>query len=110
MLVDSPLSCIMFVVGAPTRDFWSFSWASKARHSGPRSTESSSTTSPHSVQTVSPCSSSTTSFPLHSGQSIDVSSFSVVRSCSWVRVRVFESLMCWNLLSGRLIPVKIPGY
>ncbi|ELZ52398.1 hypothetical protein C466_11546 [Halorubrum distributum JCM 10118] len=76
MFVESPLSCIMFVVGAPTRDLLSFSLESNARHSGPRSISSSSTTSPQSTQTVSPCSVSVASWPPHSGHRSSSASFS----------------------------------
>ncbi|EMA63903.1 hypothetical protein C469_02089 [Halorubrum lipolyticum DSM 21995] len=84
----------MFVVGAPTRDLLSFSFESNARHSGPRSISSSSTTSPQSTQTVSPCSVSVASWPPHSGQcsssSADSVSGSVSSTCSAVYVRTFS--------------------
>src|SRR6056297_38995 len=97
MLVDSPLSCIMLVVGAPTRDFWSFSLESNARHSGPGSISSSSTTRPQSSQTVSPRSLSESNEPPHSGQTSDssssVCSSSVSRSLVYRRMVV--SVIGW---------------
>jgi len=54
IVVVSPLSCIVFVVGAPTRDFdWRSEWLN-ARHSGPGSICSSSTMSPVSSCISSP--------------------------------------------------------
>src|SRR6056297_2587356 len=102
MLVESPLSCIVLVVGAPTRLFSSFSRESNARHSGPRSTESASTTSPQSLQTVSPCSSSLMTWPPHSGQLSVSSVFS--DSSSFVSVRERLPRVCSRSLIARLPP------
>jgi len=106
MFVDSPLSCIIFVVGAPTRDFWSFSALSNARHSGPRSMLSSSTTSPHSLQTVSPCSVSASSRALHSGQTGVCSRDS---SCSSVSARSADSVRLSSVYVRMLVSLMM-GY
>jgi len=53
IVVVSPLSCIVSVMGAPTRDFDCRSEWLNARHSGPRSMLRSSRTSPQSSQTSS---------------------------------------------------------
>jgi len=68
-----------------------FSWGLNARHSGPWSMLFSSTTRPHSSQTVSPCSSSVWSAPPHSGQAFCVRSWS--DSVSLVVTRVCSSVV-----------------
>src|SRR5688572_9697349 len=54
IIVDRPLSWMVYVIGAPVRARFSRCSESKARHSGPWSMNASSSTRPQVSQTISP--------------------------------------------------------
>jgi len=66
--VDSPLSCISFVVGAPTRDFRLARWRRTLAIPGRGRPRARCRRAPHSRQTLSPCSVSWGNWPPHSGR------------------------------------------
>src|SRR5881409_798798 len=78
IVVESPLSWIVYVIGAPVRARFSPCSTSNARHSGPWSIIWSVSTSPHSSQISSPRSLSNERWPeLHSGHLVTSSASSI---------------------------------
>ncbi len=68
IIVDRPLSCIVYVRGAPARALFALCSSSKARHSGPLSASLEATTNPQFMHTISAASGSRMSLVLpHSG-------------------------------------------